>query len=96
MRLTVAASLGPNVFWRDWTSAASRPLGLAASRKRSRSTGSFQNSSAPISSTDWFIMPSIKAVAPMGASGAGTSIRRPERPLQLFSAHDQMRHERVR
>src|SRR5665647_595670 len=66
-RLTTAASLGPKVFNRDWTSVASRPADVVTSRARSRSTGSFQISSAPSSSIAGFIATSLKSSLPAGS-----------------------------
>src|SRR5450631_421029 len=58
--LTTAASLGPKVVSRDWTSAAARPAALVERRVRIRSTGSFQISSAPSSLIAGLIVPSFK------------------------------------
>src|ERR1019366_3619548 len=66
-RFTTAASLGPKVFSRDWTSVASRPVAVVTSRARSRSSGSFQISSAPSSSIAGFIAPFLKSSLPAGS-----------------------------
>src|SRR5487761_2092264 len=67
-RLTTAASLGPKVFNRDRASLTSRPAAVVTSRARSRSTGCFQISSAPISSIAGFIAPLLKSSAHRCAS----------------------------
>src|ERR1035437_1433899 len=79
-RLTTAASLGPKVFNRDWTSVASRPAAVVTSRARSRSTGSFQISSAPSSSIVGFIAPSLKSSLPAGS-------KRPKQHEQSSDLH---------
>src|SRR6185437_15619434 len=54
-RLTTAASLGPKVSNRDWTSLAVRPAVVVTSRVRIRPAGSFQTSSGPTSSIAGFM-----------------------------------------